>query len=94
MTKCWVCCALLLHSSKHAGTASNRIHKGACEAVMVIQVHPVTRHTGGIAYLAFGEAEHAFANDVELNLGCPTSDGSRTRAQKAELPGTVLHRPG
>jgi hypothetical protein len=45
-------------------------------------------------YLAFGEAEHAFSNDVELNLGCPTSDGGRTGAQKAELPGAVLHRPG
>src|ERR1044071_5752938 len=41
-------------------------------------------------HLAFGEAEHAFANDVELNLGRPTSDGGRTGAQKAELPGAVL----
>ena len=44
--------------------------------------------------LAFGETKHAFANDVELNLGRPTSNGGRTGAQKAELPGAVLYRPG
>src|SRR5438067_1018818 len=87
------CCPRTL-ASRHAKTTSNRINKAACEAVMIIEIHNCCQGYRSAVSLAFGEAEHAFAYDIELNLGCPTSDGGRTGAQKAELPGTLLHCPG